>query len=199
VTIDTVIKCGGSLTRTATLFARAVDVLDSLPDTPPTLIVPGGGAFADAVRESERTLAFGAEAAHWMAVLAMDQVAHLLAGRLRRARVVTSREEIERALAEGWRPVVAPYAWLRAADAAPGALPHSWDVTGDSIAAWIAGRVGARRVILLKASAPPGTTLESLVDPYFARALPAAVAAVPMTVDELARMCAPARGDDGAG
>ena len=46
-------------------------------------------------------------------------------------------------------PVLAPYAWLRRADS----LPHSWQVTSDSIAAWIARALGARRLVLVK---PPG-------------------------------------------
>ena len=40
-------------------------------------------------------------------------------------------------------------------DLAPGLpldeLPASWDVTSDSIAAWVAGRVGAGRLVLVKA------------------------------------------------
>ena len=61
-------------------------------------------------------------------------------------------------------PVLAPSRWLRDADP----LPHSWDVTSDSIAAWVAGEVGARRLVLVK---PPGAG-DQAVDPYFHRALP---------------------------
>jgi hypothetical protein len=41
-------------------------------------------------------------------------------------------------------------------------------VTSDSIAAWIAGTVGASRLVLVK---PPGAPADA-VDPYFRRALP---------------------------
>jgi type VI secretion system protein ImpG len=54
-------------------------------------------------------------------------------------------------------PIVAPYHWLRAVDP----LPHSWDVTSDSIAAWVAGAVGAQRLLLVKPVSDGG------VDRYF--------------------------------
>ena len=74
-------------------------------------------------------------------------------------------------------PVLAPYRWLRDADP----LPHSWDVTSDSIAAWVAGAVGARRLVLVK---PPGAAGGDLVDAYFSRALPAEVTAEIVASDD---------------
>ena len=52
-------------------------------------------------------------------------------------------------------------------------LPHSWDVTSDTIAAWIAGQLKAQSLVLLKsASLPPDATRDlaaqlKLVDPFF--------------------------------
>ena len=74
-------------------------------------------------------------------------------------------------------PVLAPSRWLRDADP----LPHSWDVTSDSLAAWIAGVVGARRLVLIK---PPGASGQ-VVDAYFSGTLPASVKAVIVTADRL--------------
>ncbi len=72
--------------------------------------------------------------------------------------------------------MLAPYRWLRAEDA----LPHSWDVTSDSIAAWVAARVGARRLVLIKPVAgEPG----SLVDPFFVRALKPGIEHLVLPVD----------------
>jgi len=60
-------------------------------------------------------------------------------------------------------PVLAPYAWLRRDDP----LPHSWQVTSDSIAAWIARTIRARRLVLVK---PPGSTPgPGSVDSHFAQ------------------------------
>lgn len=170
--IDLVVKVGGALLRNATAYDDVVHALSTRGRAAPMLVVPGGGPFADAVRVADRALAFGDDAAHWMAVLAMDQHAHLLAGRVSDSAVVANIDEISAAIAGGLLPVLAPYAWLRAADP----LPHSWDVTSDSVAAWVAGTVGARRLVLIKIGAGEagGAThaVDRYVDPYFARAVP---------------------------
>jgi 5-(aminomethyl)-3-furanmethanol phosphate kinase len=106
------------------------------------VVVPGGGSFADEVRRADRRFRLGDSAAHWMAILAMDQYGHLLTELAPLATVVRSRRE----LAPGRLNVLAPSAWLRRADP----LPHSWDVTSDSIAAWFAGALGIRRLLLVK-------------------------------------------------
>ena len=111
----------------------------------------------------------GDAAAHWMAVLAMDQYAELLAAKLPCACRVETLDEARAALSVGRVPVLAPARWLRQADP----LPRSWDVTSDSIAAWVAGQAGASTLVLVKA---PGAT-GALVDPYFERALPPGVSA----------------------
>ena len=129
------------------------------------LIVPGGGPFADAVRYVDRQFRLDAGTAHWMAVLAMDQYGHFLASRLRAAELVADPAGIAAALLRGRLPVLAPSRWLRELDP----LPHSWDVTSDSIAAWVAAMVGAQRLVLVK---PPGAG-DAGVDPYFHRAIPA--------------------------
>ena len=164
-TVDIVVKAGGALLAHPVHFARVLAALEEAAGATRLLIVPGGGPFADAVRAIDRRFAVAADAAHWMAILGMDQYAHLLASRLRRGTVAASPADIAGALERGWLPVLAPSRWLQEADP----LPHSWDVTSDSIAAWIAAAVGAARLVLVK---PPGVVSEA-VDSYFHRALPA--------------------------
>jgi aspartokinase-like uncharacterized kinase len=169
--VETVVKLGGGLLAHVEHFVAALATISVAATSRRLLIVPGGGPFADAVRDADRRLGLTDAAAHWMAVLAMDQYAHLIAGKLPRAVIVAEAQEIADALGAqpvGHVPVLAPYRWLRETDP----LPHSWDVTSDSIAAWVAARVGARRLVLVK---PPGATDSGLVDGYFARALPAHV------------------------
>jgi aspartokinase-like uncharacterized kinase len=81
-----------------------------------------------------------------MAVLAMDQYAHLLAERIEGGRLVEDPGAIAGALAVGEVAVLAPSRWLRAADP----LPHSWDATSDSVAAFVAGALDADRLVLVK-------------------------------------------------
>jgi dihydroneopterin aldolase len=62
-------------------------------------------------------------------------------------------------------------------------VPSSWDVTSDSLAAWLARRIGSRRVMLVKHGAPFGDRAKisdlaarQIVDPLFAQYLDAASA-----------------------
>ena len=173
--VDCVVKVGGGLLANAAVFDAVLAAVAEAAQSRRVVVVPGGGPFADAVRGVDARFGLPDSAAHWMAVLAMDQYAHLIAARMAGAAVIHRPCEI----AAGCIPVLAPYAWLRDVDP----LPHSWDVTSDSIAAWVAGRLGARRLILVK---PPGVERpDEAIDPYFARALPADVEATIVAADRI--------------
>ena len=162
--VDVVVKVGGGLLTHPAHVDPVLAVLDEAAGAHRLLIVPGGGPFADAVRDVDRRFTLSDDAAHWMAIQGMDQYGHFLASRLGAAAVVWNRGDIAAAIDGRLLPVLAPSRWLREADP----LPHSWDVTSDSIAAWVAGRVGATQLVLVK---PPGAAGHA-VDAYFQRALP---------------------------
>ena len=96
----------------------------------------------------------------------MDQYAHVLTDRIPGAVMVEEAGAVNGVLGEAGIAVLLPSRWLRAADV----LPHSWDVTSDSIAAFVAGALDAARLVLLKPTSSPAP---DLVDPWFASALPA--------------------------
>ena len=178
---DWVIKVGGSLGARPAQLRRLMESLAGAARRHWLVVVPGGGSFADEVRRADRRFALGDSAAHWMAILAMDQYAYLLARLAPGAALVRSRRE----LAPGRLNVLAPSAWLLRTDP----LPHSWDVTSDSIAAWIARVLRARHLMLVKhgdgfiapdrgpGKMPPHVrriafgAFTDVVDPYFVRAL----------------------------
>jgi aspartokinase-like uncharacterized kinase len=179
VTIDAVVKLGGGLLAHRTYLDPVLEEIAAPARLRRLLVVPGGGPFADAVREVDRRLRLSDDAAHWMAILAMDQMAHLVASRLAGSVLVTTPDEIATALDRAQIPVLAPSRWLQNADP----LPHSWDVTSDSIAAWVAGVLVARRLVLIK---PPGVPLDrSAVDAYFPRALADHVTPVVVAADDI--------------
>ena len=185
--VEAVVKVGGGLLSAPAHLDAALMSIAQAAQERRLLIVPGGGPFADAVREVDRRVGLPDEAAHWMAVLAMDQYAHLLVSRVPGGALVHEREEIAQAFAAGRVPVLAPSRWLRKADP----LPHTWDVTSDSIAAWVAGALGASRLVLVK---PVGAAVHGLVDPYFSHALPADLTPTIVAADRLDALSAALRG-----
>jgi aspartokinase-like uncharacterized kinase len=100
-----------------------------------------------------------------MAILGMDQYAQAIADHTPSARVVDDGAGVQAAHADGAVPILAPFRWLRAADE----LPHSWDVTSDSLAAYLATLLGAEELVLVK----PVAGGDELTDPYFRRTLAA--------------------------
>ena len=185
--VETVVKIGGGLLAHAKQFDATLKTVGTVTRTCRLLVVPGGGPFAETVREIDHRLDLSEDAAHWMAVLAMDQFAHLIVSRLPGSTLVTDPQEITAALREGCLPVLAPSHWLRKADP----LPHDWAVTSDSIAAWVAGAVGARRLVLVK---PPGADGSRLVDDFFTRALAAHVTSAIVTADRVNALHSALRG-----
>lgn len=188
--VRTVVKVGGAAFRGPHALAPLAEALATAGRDLPILVVPGGGGFADRVREIDREFGLTDSAAHWMAVAAMDQSAFLLADQIRGATIVTGLGSISTAIEGGRIPVLAPSTWLAACDP----LPHSWDVTSDSIAAWMAGQVGARRLVLVKPGGvdvvrSPGG-VPRVVDGYFSRALPGNVAWEVVPVDDIAAVLA---------
>jgi aspartokinase-like uncharacterized kinase len=159
----TVIKVGGRLAAIPGALERVCATLGDVSRSHRVVVVPGGGPFADAVREFDARLRLSADTAHWMAILAMDQYAHVLAGRIPGAVLVDEPGAVSEAVGQSKVAVLAPSRWMRSADV----LPHSWEVTSDSIAAFVAGALDARRLVLIKP-----TDQGSSVDSYFATALP---------------------------
>ena len=138
-----VVKLGGSVIRSPELSAW-LDVIAASPR--PIVVVPGGGALADEVRAAQARLGFGDGAAHRMALLAMDQLAWAV-GALRPGFEVGDTEDAMRAaLAQGRVAVWAPYTLV--ADRRD--IPQSWTVTSDSLALWLARRLGAEYCIVIK-------------------------------------------------
>src|SRR3974377_2518775 len=75
--IEVVVKVGGSLTRGAGR-QKLCRQLAGLGCHHRLLVVPGGGPFADTVRDYDKCYGLSNAAAHWMAILAMDQYGYLL-------------------------------------------------------------------------------------------------------------------------
>jgi aspartokinase-like uncharacterized kinase len=147
--VTTVVKIGGSLARDA----RLAQWLALLAETGAgkVAIVPGGGPFADQARLAHARWALDDVVAHNMAVLGMVQYALQMQGICKALAPSETVGAIGEALRRGRTAVWMPYELVRArADALT-----NFDVTSDSIAAWLAGTLGATRLVLLKCCAIP--------------------------------------------
>ncbi|MDM7935423.1 MAG: uridylate kinase [Methanothrix sp.] len=149
-----VLKIGGSLMGCARQLMRALSEL--VQEGYSFLVVPGGGPMADLVREIQGRQGISDEAAHWMAILAMEQYALLLAdgtgfGLTKRVGRVRGIE------------ILLPYQALQEDDCG---LEHSWEYTSDAVAALVAQRLDAP---LIKATDVDGV----LLDGALAEVLPA--------------------------
>ncbi|MEM3511103.1 MAG: hypothetical protein QXW47_09025 [Candidatus Jordarchaeales archaeon] len=133
-----VVKVGGSLARSKRNLKRLCSKLSSLGKRYPLLLVPGGGPFADEVRKEYRKFKLSEDVAHWMALMAMNQFGLMLAE-------LTGIEASE-AIGGGKTIVFLPFRLIFEDDP----LPHSWDITSDSVAAYIAWKAKVSMVILLK-------------------------------------------------
>jgi dihydroneopterin aldolase len=160
-----VVKVGGALSHVAGALDEVAEALATLATRRAVIVIPGGGPFADQVRRTQREVGATEAAAHWMAILGMDQYALLLADRIPGARLAETLEALDSA-GRGAVTIFAPYRWMRAADP----LPHTWDATSDSVAAVVAGAIGARELLLVKAVSG---TPETLADAWFPTARPA--------------------------
>jgi aspartokinase-like uncharacterized kinase len=134
----TVVKVGGGIGDSA--LPGLCAALGALGERHPLIVVPGGAGFADAVRDADGRFRLRAATSHRMAILGMEQFGWLLSdlipGAVRSAALDPVRTERTTVLLPAALPLD---------------LPASWEVTSDSIAAWVADRVGAGRLVLVKA------------------------------------------------
>src|SRR5882757_8210700 len=139
----TVVKLGGSHAFSEHLASWVAAIAGCAGDV---VVVPGGGPFADAVRDAQSKIGFDDDAAHHMALLAMEQYGCALVSLNGALVLADSLDAIQCALDEERVPVWTPTRMALAAKD----IPSSWNVTSDSLAAWLAGKVGARQLILVK-------------------------------------------------
>ena len=142
-----VVKLGGSLQDSAGLQPW-LDAIQAHGGGR-VVLVPGGGRFADAIRLAQRRFGFDDAEAHRRAIQAMEEYAAYLCDRAPLLVPVQSRNEMEQALAADRVPV-----WLPSAmTSIDSILPASWDATSDSLALWLAQKLVAEGLALVKSVA----------------------------------------------
>ena len=148
---QTLIKFGGSITEKGTLSQIMVlgESLSKLYQKEQSfLIVPGGGAFAETIRQLQKKYQLTNETAHWMAILAMDQHGFLLKQVIPNAKIIATEELITRRVQAPLTevPILSIYAFLKKFSK----LEHSWKVTSDALSVEIAISLKMSQIIFLK-------------------------------------------------
>lgn len=162
-----VVKLGGSLAEADTLASWLSTVLAHGAGR--AVIVPGGGVFADAVRAAQPRYRFSDQAAHGMAILAMEQYARLMLDIAPALVPGASLPALCAALADDKVALWLPSAMI----ASDHEIARNWSVTSDSLAAWLARRLEAERLLLVKSAPvpegadPAALAALDLVDPAF--------------------------------
>ena len=142
--MEAVLKVGGSLAEDSASLTSLCQELSVLAKNHRILIVPGGGEFADTVRKFDKTYSLLGMVAHKMAILAMDQYGFFLSDITPNSYVSHSLKEISNS-AKGKLPIFLASKLMFREDP----MEHSWDVTSDTIAAYIAGLLHAKKLVLV--------------------------------------------------
>jgi len=139
-----VIKLGGSLLSSENLKEWLSIIVEH--GAGKLVIVPGGGIFADQVRDAQQKWKFDNKAAHQMALLAMEQYAHLLQCYAPDIGLRDSIEGIEKAISLNQVPVWLPFKMINTCQD----VSANWNITSDSLSLWLAGQLNAEHTMLVK-------------------------------------------------
>jgi len=146
-----VIKLGGSLLSSGSLKEWLSIIVEH--GAGKVVIVPGGGIFADQVRDAQQKLKFDDKAAHQMALLAMEQYAYLLQSYAPDLSLSDSIEEIEKAISLNQVPVWLPFKMINPCQD----VSINWNLTSDSLAIWLADKLNVEHTMLVKSVSASNT------------------------------------------
>lgn len=138
-----VVKLGGSLYNTSEL-SHWLNILDDCAKQQPIIVVPGGGPFANQVRNAQKLHGFDDNHAHHMAILAMAQFGLLIKGIAPNCRLFYFPDD---------KPVPSTglSVWLPSKSLlSQSEITHSWAITSDSLALWLANKLNSEQLILVK-------------------------------------------------
>lgn len=186
MTMQRVVKVGGSLLEMADLEVRLRTWLSQQSIAHHVLVV-GGGLLVDEIRNWHQRWPLEEDVAHWICIEQMSTTAQLLRARMPELSVLDDFDQLQCHLTEADCAVFAPSSWLREQEPTlPGtALPVGWDVTSDSIAGRLAVTLKADELVLLKSTLPEEVAARGItalaehgtVDPF-----------MPQLIDELPKV-----------
>ena len=161
MSIKQVVKIGGSL-----FPEHAIELAKRLENTG-SVIVLGGGEFANLIRRYDSEMKFSDEANHWTAIDCMEIIAKLVNDKVDSAKLAYTIDEVHEISDDGFTPIFVVSEFLKVEDP----FECSWDVTSDSIAAYVANLLNANLFIVTNVNGiytqepkEPGSTFISKID-----------------------------------
>ena len=140
-----VLKLGGSLMHSKELVVWLENIFSRTRDNI-IIVVPGGGKFAENIREAQRQLNFNNKIAHKMALLAMCQYGYFLTGINADIKILKNTKILHLD-----KNIGGPLLWL------PDDLleniseiSENWDFSSDSISLWLATYLAADKLVIVK-------------------------------------------------
>lgn len=148
------VKIGGSILENQNAISSTILQLDKLLHKGKRcknfIIITGGGSFANFVRYIDNKLNIGNDLAHWEAILSMDLNAEGLHKQFPSTSICDNFSGLTKKMNENSSKhhllIFKTFNYLYKKDI----LPHSWNITSDSIALHIAFQLGLKKCYLIK-------------------------------------------------
>ena len=148
-----IVKLGGSLMQDPAFLKHSLNTL-AKQSKDKIVIVPGGGDFANQIRSLQKQWNFNQEIAHQMAILSMQQMALLFNSISPFLSIANTVSKIQQTLTHHsvviWSPEIQE---LNASK-----IKASWDISSDSLSAWLAEQLNAKQLIVVKSAKIPTKT-----------------------------------------
>ncbi len=144
---NAVFKIGGKILENSKNLECTISQLKKLYEDntlQKIIIIPGGGSYANFIRSIDKNLVLGDDLAHWMAIFSMDYNGKDLNRKFPDFECIDDFKKIQSA--KRIFCIFLPFNYLRKNDE----LPHSWDVTSDSIAIYIANKLNLNECYFIK-------------------------------------------------
>jgi aspartokinase-like uncharacterized kinase len=148
------VKIGGSVLENPSTISSTISQLNKLlykqKRFKNIIIIPGGGSLANFIRYIDKKLDIGDDLAHWEAILSMDKNADILhrqfSSTILLEHISNLNDRVKKRAGNPQLIVFKPFHFLYEDDT----LAHSWNITSDSIAVYIAFKLGLKECYLIK-------------------------------------------------
>ena len=142
-----IVKIGGKILENKENLASTISQFKHICENnivQKIILIPGGGTYANFVRKLDKKISIGDELSHWMAIFAMNYNGIRINQEYLQLTCFTNLNELKKSKEK--IAIFLPYDFLYQLDE----LPHSWSVTSDSIAVYIAHQLGLKDCFLIK-------------------------------------------------